>query len=265
MQSPLLGFNNNVKHRGRLFHIQTEDSGVRHPHVITHLFMDGGRILKTFKTSYAEHVGSARLGEVVRDLMKQQHKKMFVALREGHFDEVLGNEDRDGPPSGGPTSTPVSSFEPMPARSNSASRLAAAKAASLSKRSSVETPAASPAAIEAATSSPPDGRPSGAVAAGRAQRREMPDTFAAHASEARAAKPISEPPDPGVTSAKKEPRDKSVSPRNAASRPAAMFTTGRAPEAGGSIFGDDLISEKSLDEVILSYLSEDLDTTSSKK
>jgi hypothetical protein len=44
-----------------------------------------------------------------------------------------------------------------------------------------------------------------------------------------------------------------------------MFANGRTPEPGGSIFGDDLISEKSLDEVILSYLSEDLDTPGTKK
>ena len=47
MQSPLLGFNNNVRHKGRLFHIQTEDSGVRHPHVITHLFMLTGASART--------------------------------------------------------------------------------------------------------------------------------------------------------------------------------------------------------------------------
>jgi hypothetical protein len=253
VHSPLLGFNNNVKHRGRLFHIQTEDSGVRHPHVITHLFMDGGRILKTFKTSYAEHVGSARLGDLVRELMKQQHKKMFLALREGQFDEVFGTEDRDGPVSG-PRSTPVGSFEPMPVRSNSAPRLPVSKAVPASKRAPLETPAASPAAKEAVSPSAPPN--SGALSATRGQRREAPDAFSSQGSES---------PDPDGAASKKEPRDKSASPRNAASRPAAIFTTGRAPEAGGSIFGDDLISEKSLDEVILSYLSEDLDTTSPNK
>ena len=65
--SPLLGFNNNVRHKGRVFHIQTEDSGIRHPHIITHLFADGGRILKTTKTSYAEHIGQERLAELVAD------------------------------------------------------------------------------------------------------------------------------------------------------------------------------------------------------
>src|SRR6476659_732005 len=74
--SPLLGFNNNVRHKGRVFHIQTEDSGVRHPHVITHLFADGGRILKTTKTSYTEHIGQASMADTVRAMMQEQHKSM---------------------------------------------------------------------------------------------------------------------------------------------------------------------------------------------
>ena len=65
--SPLLGYNNNIRHKNRVFHIQTEDSGVRHPHVITHLFMDGGRILKSVKTSYAEHVGAEDGGHGAQD------------------------------------------------------------------------------------------------------------------------------------------------------------------------------------------------------
>lgn len=88
-QSPLLGYNNNVRHRGRVFHIQTEDSGVNHPHIITHLFMDGGRILKSVKKSYAEHVGTDGMSETVRGLMKEQHKAMFIALRDGQFDELV--------------------------------------------------------------------------------------------------------------------------------------------------------------------------------
>ncbi len=88
-QSPLLGYNNNVRHKNRVFHIQTEDSGVQHPHVITHLFMDGGRILKSIKKSYAEHVGNDDLSNIVRQLMKEQHKAMFIALRDGQFDHLV--------------------------------------------------------------------------------------------------------------------------------------------------------------------------------
>lgn len=101
IQSPLLGYNNNVRHKNRVFHIQTEDSGVKHPHVITHLFMDGGRILKSVKRSYAEHLGAENLSETVRQLMKEQHKAMFIALRDGEYDHLL---DGAPVPSSGPNS-----------------------------------------------------------------------------------------------------------------------------------------------------------------
>jgi hypothetical protein len=46
--------------------------------------------------------------------------------------------------------------------------------------------------------------------------------------------------------------------RYAPTRPASIFGQAR-PQQGKTIFGEDLISDKSLDEVILSYLAEDLD------
>src|SRR5262249_8166678 len=51
--------------------------------------------------------------------------------------------------------------------------------------------------------------------------------------------------------------------RYAPSRPAAIF--GQARPHQGSIFGEDLISDKSLDEVILSYLAEDLEPPPKKR
>jgi hypothetical protein len=101
-------------------------------------------------------------------------------------------------------------------------------------------------------------------------RREAPDLFATQTPEPGMASVVAEQGGPAaaapgssskVAAAKEQPG----SGRYAASRPAAIFATARTADAGGSIFGDDLISEKSLDEVILSYLSDDLDSSSSKK
>ncbi len=86
---PLLGFNNNVRHRGRIFHIQTEDSGVKNPRIVTHLFADGGRIIKTTRTEYSQHVARPDMQPFVRSLMKEQHKDMFTALRMGDLDKLL--------------------------------------------------------------------------------------------------------------------------------------------------------------------------------
>ena len=87
INSPLLGYNTNVKHGGHLFHIQTEDSGRDHPHVITHLFTEG-TILSSKKTSYDEYLEATDFEDKVRSLMKNQHKSMFVELRDGNHDNI---------------------------------------------------------------------------------------------------------------------------------------------------------------------------------
>ncbi len=83
----LTGFNNNFQHRGKVYHLQTEDSGEGHPHIITHVFIDGGHIIATRKASYEEYLGRPDLKEHVRKLMREQHKAMALAIRDGVFDD----------------------------------------------------------------------------------------------------------------------------------------------------------------------------------
>lgn len=84
----LSGFNTNVRHRGVLFHVQTEDSGRKHPHVITHLYF-GGTILASEKSRYGEQLGESDLAATVRALMERQHAAMLKRLRGGELDELL--------------------------------------------------------------------------------------------------------------------------------------------------------------------------------
>jgi hypothetical protein len=84
----LLGSNTNVRHRGVLFHVQTEDSGVQRPHVITHLY-HGGTILASEKRSYADWLETADCEARVRALMDEQHQSMLGRLRRGELDELL--------------------------------------------------------------------------------------------------------------------------------------------------------------------------------
>ena len=172
--SPLLGYNTNVRHKGRIYHIQTEDSGINHPHIITHLFADGGRIVASKKTSYAEQVGSPDLRDTVKALMREQHKAMFIGLRDGLYDDP------------GDVEVEVAPIEAAPAAPDVAGLDAAAE-----------------------------------KLAGERSRRDR------NYSSPRQAAVSAPPPSPS-----------------------------RPPE---SIFGSDLLSEKSLDEVILSYLATDLD------
>ena len=83
-RSPILGYNHNVRYRGLVFHVQTEDSGVQSPHVFTHLF-HGGVILSTRKLVY--DAGASE--DVIRSLMQAQHRATLKELRRGQYDDKI--------------------------------------------------------------------------------------------------------------------------------------------------------------------------------
>jgi hypothetical protein len=194
-RAPLLGYNTNVRHKGRLYHIQTEDSGIGHPHIITHLFADGGRIVGSKKTSYAEHLNSEGLQDTVKKLMQAQHKAMFIGLRDGQFDES------------GPSEIPAEQTGTIP--------VAEAMGA------------------DAASSA-------GASAKGGATRKDKDAGRKPEPPEPPRAPPLYQ----GTLAAAGQP----------ALSAAVSLASGPARQ---SIFGGDMGSEKSLDEVILSYLATD--------
>jgi hypothetical protein len=84
-EKAVTGFNHNIKHKGKVYHVQTEDSGISNPHIITHLFV-GGNILASKKTSYADILQTENLAQVVRELMEEQHKEMLRNLINGVYD-----------------------------------------------------------------------------------------------------------------------------------------------------------------------------------
>jgi hypothetical protein len=88
----LTGFNHNVKYRGRVFHIQTEDSGEKNPLIFTHLF-EGGNIISTKKIDYAKIAGKPDFEKQVRKMMEDQHKAMLKALMHGELDTVIDAHD----------------------------------------------------------------------------------------------------------------------------------------------------------------------------
>jgi hypothetical protein len=85
----LSGFNNNVRYRGMRFHIQTEDSGITRPHITTHLFADGGYVIKSMRTDYAEYVGHPERAILVHRMMREQHRAVALELRDGKLDATI--------------------------------------------------------------------------------------------------------------------------------------------------------------------------------
>ncbi len=198
VQAPQVGFNNNVKHKGRVFHIQTEDSGTSYAHITTHLFADGGRILRSVRTDYSELLGTEDLAAQLRKRMKEQHRAMFVSLREGRFDELIDD-----------MSNPNAGREDKPATSVSRPEISAQIGSD-----------ASPATL---------------------RRSDEPDS----ADERQSSMRVTE-------------RGAVAGPNSSGGHALRPSLEERA-SSGASIFGSVSISEQSLDDVILSYISDDLE------
>lgn len=255
MPSPLVGYNTNVRHRGKVFHIQTEDSGLAHGHIFTHLFADGGRIIATKKTTYVEYIGTDKYPATVKKLMQAQHKAMFIALRDGLFDEDEARGARefaareikidDEPTTSAPPAAPPASNAPRASDATQVDVEALERAASRY----AEASAANVFVDEGPTAPGTVSSPVPSI-----------DQVAPHAKKANSssgasrsfAKPPANPA-PGAAAPKPTPRAKYATTQQAVKRAPAR----PKPE---SLFGQDLLSEKSLDEVIMSYLAEDLDT-----
>ena len=82
------GYNHNVRYKDRVYHVQTEDSGLRNPVLITHLFF-GGTILATQRSAYGDILGVDGRDGLVRTRMQDQHKTMLRNLVAGAMDNVL--------------------------------------------------------------------------------------------------------------------------------------------------------------------------------
>ena len=87
-RSPQLGYNHNIPHRGRLYHVQTEDSGVAKAHIFTHVFYDG-TIISSNKVNYDPEAEVEDLDQHIIGLMQESHKSMIRQLRRGIFDEKI--------------------------------------------------------------------------------------------------------------------------------------------------------------------------------
>jgi hypothetical protein len=236
-----------------VYHVQTEDSGSPHAHYITHLFL-GGNIVASMKASYADKAADPDLQRIVRGLMETQHKAMLRRLVSGEFNELADRvaaphhyepgvlaTGEAGPRAVNAPSGPAPKAAPPPATKAPPRPLPPAP-----RPPAPRQPVWQPAPPGA--SPPPSPRMPGAP---------LPQTTRVPPAGPRA--PVSPPrivPSP-------QPRAATRPPQRPAARAQDIFADERPVEAPHedlpTLFAEELISEKSLDEVILAFLSADLE------
>jgi hypothetical protein len=80
----ITGFNTDVKYRGLVYHVQTEDKGRDNPLIET-LIYKGGEILASRRLPYSELVKETDAEKTIAHLMEEQHKAMILEVKRGKF------------------------------------------------------------------------------------------------------------------------------------------------------------------------------------
>jgi hypothetical protein len=80
----ITGYNTDVEHDGKTYHVQTEDKGLANP-VVESLVYCRGEIVASRRNSYADLVGDYS-EEAVQQRMEAQHQTLIRDIRNGRFD-----------------------------------------------------------------------------------------------------------------------------------------------------------------------------------
>ncbi|HEX9163340.1 MAG TPA: hypothetical protein VF980_16655 [Thermoanaerobaculia bacterium] len=82
----ITGFNTDIRHNDKVYHIQTEDKGLQNPYIESLVYV-GGEILASKKTPYAEQIKDGVDEKWIGGMMEQQHRTMIAAVKRGRFDQ----------------------------------------------------------------------------------------------------------------------------------------------------------------------------------
>lgn len=87
----ITGFNTDVKHNGKVYHVQTEDKGRSNPKIESLVYV-GGEILDNFRTSY--EASKTKISEEdIMELLEAQHKRVIRSIKLGRYDDAQPFEE----------------------------------------------------------------------------------------------------------------------------------------------------------------------------
>jgi hypothetical protein len=82
----ITGYNTDVRHGNRVFHVQTEDKGLSNPKIETLIYV-GGEILDSYRSSYEDLTVAPPVTEsVIQSRMDEQHRAVIRDIKQGKYD-----------------------------------------------------------------------------------------------------------------------------------------------------------------------------------
>jgi hypothetical protein len=90
----ITGFNTDVEHDGVIYHVQTEDKGLKTPLILS-LVYAGGAILASKRTPYKDLIAEGFNEELLAERLKRQHTLICAAIRAGRVDDLKQMTSRE--------------------------------------------------------------------------------------------------------------------------------------------------------------------------
>lgn len=90
----ITGFNTDVRHEGRVYHVQTEDRGQDSP-VLESLVYIGGTVVASKRTHYADKLSNGATEEMIASLLKRQHQVIIAAIKAGRIDDLIRHSAKE--------------------------------------------------------------------------------------------------------------------------------------------------------------------------
>ena len=89
----ITGFNTDVKYGDTVYHVQTEDKGVKNPLILSLIYVKG-TILDAFRSRYDEFLDSGRFSEAqLQKILEFQHRQIVGAIKRGKYQKGMALGD----------------------------------------------------------------------------------------------------------------------------------------------------------------------------
>jgi hypothetical protein len=90
----ITGFNTDVEHDGVVYHVQTEDKGLKSPLILSLVYV-GGTILASKRTPYDDLIAAGFDENKLAERLQRQHKLICAAIHAGRIEDLKQQTERD--------------------------------------------------------------------------------------------------------------------------------------------------------------------------
>src|ERR1043166_7536103 len=109
----ITGYNTDVEYDGVVYHVQTEDKGLRTPMILSLVYV-GGEILAAKRAPYDDLIAGGFDEKILVQRLERQHKLICAAVHAGRIEDLKRMSGREATANASPAANESTHPEPAP-------------------------------------------------------------------------------------------------------------------------------------------------------